>query len=53
MELRGGGSLKRIGGIGVVYGQRSRLLPGGFFEVVENRALAKAEADNWPMSFLV
>lgn len=36
---------RAIGGLGVPYGRRSHLLPGGFCEVVENRALAKTLAD--------
>jgi HK97 family phage prohead protease len=47
IELREDGS-RRIGGMGVVYGKRSRLLPGGFFEVVENRALSKGIGDGFP-----
>jgi uncharacterized protein len=47
IELRENGS-RRIGGMGVVYGKRSRLLPGGFFEVVENRALAKGIGGGFP-----
>lgn len=46
LETRSEGSLRRIGGLGVPYDQRSRLLPGGFMEVVERRALAKTLADN-------
>lgn len=39
------GASRRIGGLGVPYGKRSRLLPGGFYEVVENRALRKTLGD--------
>lgn len=45
LETRSSGTLRRIGGIGVPYEKRSRLLPGGFYEVVEKRALAKTLAD--------
>jgi HK97 family phage prohead protease len=46
LETRSEGQLRRIAGLGVPYGQRSRLLPGGFYEVVENRAMAKTLGDN-------
>jgi HK97 family phage prohead protease len=45
VENRSSGGLRRIGGLGVPYGKPSRLLPGGFREVVENTALAKTLAD--------
>jgi uncharacterized protein len=45
LETRSSGTLRRIGGIGVPYEKRSRLLPGGFYEIVEKRALAKTLAD--------
>src|SRR4051794_4769922 len=45
LETRSVGTTRRIGGLGVPYGQRSHLLPGGFIEVVENRALAKTLGD--------
>jgi HK97 family phage prohead protease len=48
VENRSSGALHRIGGLGVPYGKRSRLLPGGFREVVESSALAKSEGDGWP-----
>lgn len=46
VEDRTRDGVRRIGGMGVPYGKRSRLLPGGYFEVVEKRALAKTLADN-------
>jgi HK97 family phage prohead protease len=46
LEARGAGEIRRIGGIGVPYGKRSRLLPGGFYEIVESRALRKTLGDN-------
>jgi uncharacterized protein len=45
IENRSTETYRRIGGLGVPYGKPSRLLPGGFREVVENRALAKTLAD--------
>jgi HK97 family phage prohead protease len=45
LETRSDGPLRRIGGLGVPYGQRSRLLPGGFYEVVEPRSMAKTLGD--------
>jgi len=45
LETRSAGETRRIGGLGVPYGQRSHLLPGGFVEVVEQRALAKTIGD--------
>jgi len=45
LETRSAGTTRRIGGLGVPYGQRSHLLPGGFVEVVEQRALAKTIGD--------
>ncbi len=45
LETRSAGTTRRIGGLGVPYGQRSHLLPGGFMEVVEKRALAKTLGD--------
>jgi HK97 family phage prohead protease len=45
LETRSEGQLRRIAGLGVPYGQRSRLLPGGFYEVVENRAMSKTLGD--------
>ena len=45
IENRSSGAYRRIGGCGVPYGKRSRLLPGGFYEQVENRALAKTLTD--------
>lgn len=46
LEARSQGMLRRIGGLGVPYGQRSRLLPGGFCEIVEGpKAIAKSLGD--------
>ena len=45
LEARSEGAIRRIGGLGVPYNKRSRLLPGGFFEVVEPRAMAKTLGD--------
>jgi hypothetical protein len=48
IENRSAAGARRIGGLGVVYGKKSRLLPGGFREIANSRALAKGEADGWP-----
>jgi len=45
LETRSAGTTRRVGGLGVPYGQWSYLLPGGFVEVVERRALAKTIGD--------
>ncbi len=45
LETRSAGTTRRIGGLGVPYGQRSHFLPGGFYEIVEKRALAKTLGD--------
>ncbi|CQD10629.1 Caudovirus prohead protease [Mycobacterium europaeum] len=45
LETRSAGTTRRIGGLGVPYNQRSHLLPGGFYETVEKRALAKTLGD--------
>jgi Escherichia/Staphylococcus phage prohead protease len=45
LEASGEGTERRIGGLGVPYGKHSRLLAGGFREVVENLAIAKTLAD--------
>jgi HK97 family phage prohead protease len=39
------GALRRIGGLAAPYGQRSALLPGGFYWVIETRAMAKTLGD--------
>ena len=44
IENRSNGGVRRIGGLGVPYNKRSRLLPGGFYESIENSAANKAEA---------
>ncbi len=46
VETRSEGEQRRIGGLGIPYNQRSRLLPGGFYEVVGNRAIAKSLGDD-------
>jgi HK97 family phage prohead protease len=47
LEVRSGpGSTLRIGGLAAPYGQRSALLPGGFYEVIETRAMAKTLGDH-------
>ena len=48
VENRSSGGSRRIGGLGVPYGKPSRLLPGGFREVLNVGALAKSEGDGWP-----
>lgn len=45
LETRGGGA-RRIGGLGVPYNRHSKLLPTGFVEIVETRALAKTLGDH-------
>lgn len=45
VEDRSMDGVRRIGGMGVPYNTRSRLLPGGFFEVVEPSAVRKTLAD--------
>jgi HK97 family phage prohead protease len=52
LEVRNA-KLRRIGGLGVPYGTRSALLPGGFFEVVETRALAKTLGDKLNVTCLL
>jgi HK97 family phage prohead protease len=39
--------LKRIGGLAAVFGRQSRLLPGGFHEIVSPQAFSKSENDGW------
>jgi Escherichia/Staphylococcus phage prohead protease len=46
IETRSEGAIRRIGGLGVPYNKRSRLLPGGFYEVVEPSAVRKTLVDN-------
>lgn len=45
LEASSAGTLHRIGGLGVPYATRSRLLPGGFYEIVEPRSMAKTLGD--------
>jgi Caudovirus prohead serine protease len=45
LETRSDGPMRRIFGLGVPYGTRSRLLPGGFYEIVEPRSMAKTLSD--------
>jgi HK97 family phage prohead protease len=47
-------SQRRIGGVAVPYNRRSQLLPGGFYEIVENRsAVAKTLGDKLNVTLLL
>lgn len=45
IEVSSDGEERRIGGVFAPYGARSRLLPGGFVEVIEKRCFAKSLSD--------
>jgi HK97 family phage prohead protease len=49
VECRGStaNGLKRLGGLAAVFGSPSRLLPGGFHEIVSPRAFASSKAEGW------
>jgi HK97 family phage prohead protease len=53
LEVRSSGGQRTIAGLGVPYNRQSALLPGGFYEVVETRALAKTLGDNLNVTCLL